>query len=529
MGFTLGIQDIRFLLSRVRGEWLPEEFNGLAAQGPTGIRDVQGVGNQGGDPLQPNYWFGAADTLFIRTTFNRLTHPTKKNDIISSPFANSDRGPNVTVTIGDTTTVSPTGTYSVTGRIADALNPRNLSNLIVDSSNPIGFSSISPTDPNYAAKVQLKLQDDPTGRVSPVSGAVNPLPYSNWMSQFGQFFDHGLDFVSKGVDGKVRIELLPSDGLYTAGRATSITGSRSNTVNVTIGEGSTDALLDKLGLLSQQGIPTWSVTATLTKPSVAGGSSFRYEGTLVLNNTLISIAASDEIDLAAQINMYTPTTGVVATVQSFPAIPGVSEQGSFRLDLTPARAESFNLTSPFIDLSQNYGSDKSRTFFVREYLSEAEWRTSIGNQTAEATLTDLTTGRLANAGATVNGELDAGMANWATIKANAAKVGIILHDADIMAVPLVAFDAFGDNVLGPDGMPRLVALNKVTGEVVYVQNTDLAQDAAIQAQIDDPNTNWTASDFVLMTSKHAFLNDMGVRLPALTDTRYGMAGIFGMY
>lgn len=517
MAFTLGLQDIRFLLSRVRGEWLPEELGGLAPLGPTGIRDVQGVGNQGNDPLQPNYWWGAADTPFIRTTFNRLTTPTKKNDIISSPFANSERGPANTVTIGDTVNVSPAGTVSATGRIADALNPRNLSNLIVDSSNPIGYSSISPTDPNYAAKVQLQLQDNPTGRVSPVSGAVNPLPYSNWTSQFGQFFDHGLDFVSKGVDGKVRVELLPSDGLYTAGRATSITGSRSNTVNVTIGEGSTDALLDKLGLLSQQGVPSWSVTATLTKPSLAGGSNFRYEGTLVLNNTLITIGATDEIDLAAQINLYTPTTGVVATVQSFPAIPGVSEQGSFRLDLTPARAESFNLTSPFIDLSQNYGSDKSRTFFVREYLSEAEWRTAIGNQTAEATITDLTTGRLANAGAAVNGELDAGMANWGQIKANAAKVGIILHDADITAVPMVAFDSFGDMILGDDGMPRLVALNKVTGQIVYIQNTDLAQDAAIQAQIADPSTDWTASDFVLMTSKHAFLNDMGVRLPALTD------------
>lgn len=518
MAFALGIQDIRFLLSRVRGEWLPEEFGGLAAFGPTGVRDVQGVGNQGSDPLQPNYWFGAADTLFLRTTFNRLTNPTKKNDILSSPFANSERGAAKPVTIGDTVNVSPSGTVSVTGRIADALNPRNLSNLIVDSSNPVGFSSVSPTDPNFAAKAQLKLLDDPTGRVSPVSGAVNPLPYSNWMSQFGQFFDHGLDFVSKGVDGKVRVELLPSDGLFTAGRATSITGSRNNTVNVTIGEGSTDALLEKLGLLSQQGIPTWSVTATLTKPSLEGGANFRYEGTLVLNNTLITIGASDEIDLAAQINMYTPTTGIVATVESFPAVPGVSEQGSFRLDLAPTRAESFNLTSPFIDLSQNYGSDNSRAFFVREYLSEAEWRNAIGNQTAEATLTDLTTGRLANAGAAVNGELDAGMANWAVIKANAAKVGIILHDADIMAVPEVAFDSFGDIILGDDGMPRLVALNKVTGEIVYVQNTVLAQDAAIQAQIDDPATDWTASDFVLMTSKHAFLNDMGVRLPELTDT-----------
>ena len=87
---------------------------------------------------------------------------------------------------------------------------------------------------NDALKAELKLMDDPLARAA--VGAVNPLAYSNWMSQFGQFFDHGLDFVSKGVDGKVQVDLLPSDGLYTAGRATSISASRSDTANVTIGE-----------------------------------------------------------------------------------------------------------------------------------------------------------------------------------------------------------------------------------------------------------------------------------------------------
>ncbi len=501
MNFTIGLQDIRFLLTRVRGEWLPEELGGLAPLGPTGIRNVQGVGNIGADPLLPTYWFGAADTLFLRTTFNRLTTPTKKNDIISSPFANTDRGVN-NITIGNTVNVSVTGSVVASGgHIADALNPRNISNLIADSSNPIGFSAISPSDPNLVAKTQLKLMDDPTGRISPVSGAVNPLPYSNWTSQFGQFFDHGLDFVSKGVDGKFTVQLLASDSLYTRANtftgSPTIVGSRSNTVAVTIGEGSTDALLSKLGLLAQQGTPSWSISTTLTKPSVAGGTNFRYEGTLVLNNTLIHIAATDEVDLAAQINMFTPTTGVTALVESFPEIPGVSEAGAFRLDLVPARAQSFNQTSPFIDLSQNYGSDDSRTVFLREYLSEAQWRTALGNNSLEATVVDLTTGRLLNAGATVNGEAAAGMANWGLIKANAAKLGITLHDADINAIPLIAFDENGDLILGADGMPQLVALNKVTGAVVYVKDTSVT------------------SDLVLMTTKHAFLNDMGINLGSL--------------
>jgi Ca2+-binding RTX toxin-like protein len=522
---TIGLQDLRFLLSRVRGEWLPEEQGGLAPRGPTGIRDVQGVGNNTLNELSPNWWFGAADTLFPRLTFNRLTAPGLKNDTISSPFANSQRGPDKIIAIADTT---------VDQGSVDALNPRNISNLIADSSNPAGFQSLDPNDPDYAAKLELKLMDDPAGRISPVSGAINPLPYSNWMSQFGQFFDHGLDFVNKGVDGKVTVELLPSDGLYTANRATSITASRNNTANITLGEGSTDALLDKLGLLDQEGKPSWSINATLTKPAVSGspeGSIFAYEGTLVLNNTLIEIAAVDELDLVNQINLYTPTTGVVATATPFPAIPNPTVAGtyivppdSFQLTLNPARAESFNQVSPFIDLSQSYGSDNSRTVFLREYLSEEEWRGALGDNGLEATITDLTTGRLVNASASVNGELKAGIANWAQIKANAAKVGITLHDADVMGIPMVAFDNNGQLLLDADGMPQLVALNKVTGEVVYVKNTTLADDAAIDAAIDAANqavlegrTDWSASDFVLMTTKHAFLNDMGVRLPPLTD------------
>ncbi len=510
---TFGTQDIRFLLSRVRGEWMAEENGGLAPLGPTGIRDVQGLGNNNTNEQAPGYWFGAGDTLFTRWTFNRLTATSTNKDVISAPFANpQNRGPDKIITIGDTAVIG--------GKTVDALNPRNISNLIGDSTNTVGFEALSQTDPNYAAKHELKLMDDPTGRLSPISGAVNPLVYSNWTSQFGQFFDHGLDFVAKGVDGKVVVDLLPSDGLYTAGRATTIEASRNNTANVTIGEGSTDALLDKLGLLGQQGQISWVTTATITKPSVAGGANFAYEGTLVLNNTLIKIQAFDEVDLVNTINLYTPTTGVVASVTEFPAVTGVSEVGSFQLKLTPARAESFNQTSPFIDLSQNYGSDTSRTVFLREYMTQDEWDNAPLNVGLTANVTDLTTGRLLNAGASVAGVAnEAGMANWLLVKQNAAKVGIILHDADISAIPLVAFDANGNLILDVNGMPQLVALNKVTGEIVYVKDTTLANDAAIQAQVADVNTNWAATDFVLMTTKHAFLNDMGFgALPSPTTS-----------
>ncbi len=68
-------------------------------------------------------------------------------------------------------------------------------------------------------------------------GAINPgvAPVNGWFVLFGQFFDHGLDFVGKGGDGtKITINLAPDDPMYgvidpTSGRpATKIVISRAD-------------------------------------------------------------------------------------------------------------------------------------------------------------------------------------------------------------------------------------------------------------------------------------------------------------
>ena len=68
-------------------------------------------------------------------------------------------------------------------------------------------------------------------------GATNPgvAPVNGWFVLFGQFFDHGLDFVGKGSDGtKITINLAPDDPMYgvidpTSGRpATKIVISRAD-------------------------------------------------------------------------------------------------------------------------------------------------------------------------------------------------------------------------------------------------------------------------------------------------------------
>ena len=42
-------------------------------------------------------------------------------------------------------------------------------------------------------------------------------PYNSLFTLFGQFFDHGLDLISKGGSGTVYIPLQPDDPLYVPG------------------------------------------------------------------------------------------------------------------------------------------------------------------------------------------------------------------------------------------------------------------------------------------------------------------------
>ncbi|MFN4212300.1 MAG: peroxidase family protein, partial [Devosia sp.] len=42
-------------------------------------------------------------------------------------------------------------------------------------------------------------------------------PFNSWMTFFGQFFDHGLDLISKGGAGTIYIPLQPDDPLYQVG------------------------------------------------------------------------------------------------------------------------------------------------------------------------------------------------------------------------------------------------------------------------------------------------------------------------
>ena len=98
-----------------------------------------------------------------------------------------------------------------------------------DSTRASSATYRRPDDDNPAAVAAAGRSTGP-GRRRPPGDALHPqrgtgrglsAPFNSWFTLFGQFFDHGLDLVSKGGSGTVFVPLQPDDPLYdAAGRPT---------------------------------------------------------------------------------------------------------------------------------------------------------------------------------------------------------------------------------------------------------------------------------------------------------------------
>jgi len=464
---------------------------------PTGIRDVSGVGN---NVLNPNY--GSVDQQFAR-----VTNPTGST---VPPLVSPSSLPGSIVPVSNAPTSGPAGGSTlppapapntatpVTGVMnGDLYTQRDPRLPVVDpsariiSNNVADQSDAALTALGYdtAGKRLLAVLDDPattpTGRLNPFTGNVNPLPYSTFTTMFGQFFDHGLDFVHKGADGAVIVPLLPSDPLFDPAQGVFnpaspfastnlMVASRTNTVQVEIGAVSTDNLMTSLGLTNQ--VTDSRTRGTLTGTATSGSGA---GGVLMLNGEAIDVAAG--LNLAQVVTLINTKTGLTGITAS-------EDVGRLKLD-APLN-QSVNTVSPFIDLSQSYGSSASHTVFLREYDGKGD-----------------ITGRLVGGGA--NG---ADMATWADIKANASKIGITLHDKDVLDIPQVRFlgtsTTGGAAYLDATGEAWLVARHLTTGAVYYVQDTLMTANTVVLDANGLPDGTVNKSLLRLQTVGHAFLDDL---------------------
>jgi Ca2+-binding RTX toxin-like protein len=191
--------DLQFILEQIQiaeahasGTPLQDQITDVTL--PFGLRTVDGSNN---NLLPGQSQFGAADTLFPRAT--------------TPMFLIDDDG--------DAFFGITNNNYGLPGNVADA-DPRLISNLISDqtAANPaaaaLGTTVMSPgLDGVFGTADDTAVQLIPN--VTPDAGLS--APFNSWMTMFGQFFDHGLDLVTKGGNGKVYVPILPGDPLYQIG------------------------------------------------------------------------------------------------------------------------------------------------------------------------------------------------------------------------------------------------------------------------------------------------------------------------
>ena len=183
--------------------------------------------------------------------------------------------------------------------------------------------------------------------------------FNAWMTFFGQFFDHGLDLVTKGGSGTVFIPLQPDDPLFNPASPTNF----------------------------------MVLTRATNLPGADG----------ILGN-------ADDIH------------------------------------------EHSNTTSPFVDQNQTYTSHPAHQVFLREYEFNA-----VGRPVDTGKLiVDRDLGPDGVFGTADDGVIG-GMATWVTVKAQARDIlGIELADADVLSVPLLATDPYGNFLPGANGFPQVV-------------------------------------------------------------------------
>ncbi|PTR14803.1 Ca2+-binding RTX toxin-like protein [Nitrosospira sp. Nsp2] len=216
--FTVNKADLEFILKQItiserhtQGESLADIIGPQAALTPFGLRTTDGRFN---NLLPGQSEFGAADNIFPR-----LLPPAFLNDADGDVFDPDGPGPAPVVVSNNN--------YGVPGSVADA-DPRTISNLLVDMSrdNPAAVAAWHSNPLSIAAYQEAHNGASPPPDYIPTNEELGFIPnqspdiglspgFNGWFTFFGQFFDHGLDLITKGGNGTVYIPLQPDDPLYS--------------------------------------------------------------------------------------------------------------------------------------------------------------------------------------------------------------------------------------------------------------------------------------------------------------------------
>ncbi|TPK85674.1 hypothetical protein FJ936_09035 [Mesorhizobium sp. B2-4-13] len=211
------------------------------------------------------------------------------------------------------------GTYApAAGADASAMIRMGVYTDVVTSENVIGVGGTTETITEYMVRNLNTLPGDPST--------------SGIFTLFGQFFDHGLDFIGKGGQGsKIIIPLDPSDPMYSQSPSHTITISRATPDGYTVDDLHGRAM------------------------SIAGADNVWGTG-----DDLADKGADGEWGTADDQFLGGADKDLATTAGNFTGTPIAK----------PETTTYTNHTSPYIDQSQSYGSDSQTTYILREWVED---------------------------------------------------------------------------------------------------------------------------------------------------------------
>ncbi len=219
MAITLNRSDLDFLLRQVTINYLKPDpnnpgqfiatdifnYSALAnALDPSGLREVSGANNN----LVGGFW----DPTANGGQGAWIAGPNTTWGQASQPFLN--------LSVGQTSTSAPVSAYNDPGTAVTDASPRLISSLVStmytsgEYANPAVIDVATNGLPG-AEFAGLTVNGTDTAFVAN-AGVLGGGRYNGWFVAFGQFFDHGLDFVNRDTDSnaKIYVKLSPNDPLY---------------------------------------------------------------------------------------------------------------------------------------------------------------------------------------------------------------------------------------------------------------------------------------------------------------------------
>lgn len=383
-----------------------------------------------------------------------------------------------TVAIGDAVAIAGTASANATTNANELTNAE----AGAEAARIIAVADRTTAVTNLSTELTadgLEVSSDGSITIANRSPDVGLSPgFNGWMTFFGQFFDHGLDLVTKGNNGTVYIPLAVDDPLYDKGQ---------------------DGLVGAQQKYNADGNALFQDGANLLFRDAGGVYHDAATGAVVPDpvTTPTSVLYNDDGYGA---------DGILGTVDDRPNFMALTRATTFIDPVTGLKTATQNTTTPFIDQNQTYTSISSHQVFLREYKLDA-------NNHA------ISTGRLLD-GNVANGSLQGSIANWSEIKAQAqTMLGLKLTDHNVNDVPKLVADEYGNFIPGANGFAQVyvnvMLVNAVTHAVIP-QGTFLMEGVAGGLDLGNlaalPQFAAPPPGFAFVVTPvgtgHAFLNDI---------------------